>query len=94
MSLSTLRNEDLHFSVCDTILLINTLNLMCVFYLHTDLRQTMVVVVVGLVEVVEDPHTVRREEVDVVLLLGESYHGLWCVFRVSGHDATGKTPMY
>ena len=54
----------------------------------------MVVVVVGLVEEEEDPHTAQREEVDVALLLGESYHGLWLVLRVSGHDATGKTPMY
>ena len=49
----------------------------------------MVVVVVGLVEEEEDPHTAQREEVDAALPLGESYHGLWCVFRVSGHDATG-----
>ena len=54
----------------------------------------MVVVVVGLVEEEEDPHTAQREEVDAVLLLGESYHGLWCVFRVSGHNATVKTQMY
>ena len=45
----------------------------CVFYLHTDLRQTMVVIVVDLVEEEEDPHTARREEVGAVLLLGESY---------------------
>ena len=50
--------------------------------------------VVGLVEVEEDPHTAQREEVDAARLLGESYHGLWCVFRVSGHDATVKTQMY
>ena len=45
--------------------------------------------VVDLVEEEEDPHTAQSEEVDAALHLGESYHGLWCVFRVSGHDATG-----
>ena len=54
----------------------------------------MVVVVEDLVEEEEDPHTAQREEVGAVLLPGESYRRLWCVFRVSSHDATVKTQMY
>ena len=34
MSSLTLQNEDFHLLVCDTILLINTLNLLCILPAH------------------------------------------------------------